>query len=87
MLNWKEESAILQSVEQTRKTSFIRGAAILGATSIICKVLGVLFRVFAIRILGEDGMYFYEKVYPIYSWLLIISSCDIQDGGFQGRKR
>lgn len=64
-------------MEQRRKTSFIRGAAILAATSIICKVLGVLFRVFAVRILGEDGMYFYEKVYPIYSWLLIISSSGI----------
>lgn len=71
------ESAILTAMEQTRKTSFIRGAAILATTSIICKVLGVLFRVFAIRILGEDGMYFYEKVYPTYSWLLIISSSGI----------
>ncbi len=71
------ESAILTAMEQTRKTSFIRGAAILAATSIICKVLGVLFRVFAIRTLGDDGMYFYEKVYPTYSWLLIISSSGI----------
>ncbi len=76
-LNWRMESAILTAMEQTRRTSFIRGAAILAATSIICKVLGVLFRVFAIRILGEDGMYFYEKVYPTYSWLLIISSSGI----------
>ena len=61
----------------TKKTSFIVGAAILAAASLICKVLGVLFRVFAIRILGEEGMFFYEKVYPIYSWLLIISSSGI----------
>ncbi len=64
-------------MEQKQKTSFIRGAAILAVTSIVCKVLGVLFRVFAIRILGEEGMYFYEKVYPTYSWLLIISSSGI----------
>ena len=60
-----------------KKTSFIKGAAILAAASLICKVLGLLFRVFAIHILGEEGMYFYEKVYPIYSWLLIISSSGI----------
>ena len=64
-------------MEQTKKTSFLKGAAILAAASLICKVLGVLFRVFAIRILGEEGMYFYEKVYPTYSWLLIISSSGI----------
>ena len=64
-------------MEQGKKTRFIKGAAILAAASLICKVLGVLFRVFAIRILGEEGMYFYEKVYPTYSWLLIISSSGI----------
>ena len=64
-------------MEQTRKPSFIKGAAILAAASLICKLLGVLFRVFAIRILGEEGMFFYEKVYPTYSWLLIISSSGI----------
>lgn len=64
-------------MEHSRKPSFIKGAAILAAASLICKVLGVLFRVFAIRILGEEGMFFYEKVYPTYSWLLIISSSGI----------
>lgn len=64
-------------MESKKKTSFIMGAAILAAASLICKVLGVLFRVFAIRILGEEGMFFYEKVYPTYAWLLIISSSGI----------
>ncbi|MBR0081262.1 MAG: polysaccharide biosynthesis protein [Clostridia bacterium] len=64
-------------MERNQKQSFIKGAAILAAASLICKVLGVLFRVFAIRILGEEGMFFYEKVYPTYSWLLIISSSGI----------
>ena len=49
----------------------------LAAANLVCKVLGVLFRVYAIRIMGEDGMFYYEKVYPIYSWLLIISSSGI----------
>lgn len=64
-------------MERSKKQSFLKGAAILAAASLICKVLGVLFRVFAIRILGEEGMFFYEKVYPTYSWLLIISSSGI----------
>ena len=65
------------TMERSKKQSFLKGAAILAAASLICKVLGVLFRVFAIRILGEEGMFFYEKVYPTYSWLLIISSSGI----------
>lgn len=61
-------------MESNKKTSFIKGAAILTFAGLICKVIGVLIRIFAVRILTEDGMYFYEKVFPTYSWLLIISS-------------
>ncbi len=64
-------------MKHTEKTNFITGAAMLAAANLVCKVLGVLFRVYAIRIMGEDGMFYYEKVYPIYSWLLIISSSGI----------
>ena len=61
-------------MENNKKTTFIKGAAILTVAGLICKVIGVLIRIFAVRILTEDGMYFYEKVFPTYSWLLIISS-------------
>lgn len=64
-------------MKRSAKTNFITGAAMLAAANLVCKVLGVLFRVYAIRIMGEDGMFYYEKVYPIYSWLLIISSSGI----------
>ena len=64
-------------MESNKKTSFVKGAAILAAAGLICKVIGVLFRIFAVRIIGEHGMYYYELVYPTYSWLLIISSSGI----------
>ena len=64
-------------METQKKTTFVKGAAILAAVGLICKVIGVLFRIFAVRIVGEQGMYYYELVYPTYSWLLIISSSGI----------
>lgn len=64
-------------MEQRKKTTFVRGAAILAAAGLLSKVLGVLFRIFAVRIIGEEGMYYYELVYPTYAWLLIISSSGI----------
>lgn len=70
-------SAILFRMEQRKKTTFVRGAAILAAAGLLSKVLGVLFRIFAVRIIGEEGMYYYELVYPTYAWLLIISSSGI----------
>lgn len=64
-------------MESAKKTSFVKGAAILAAAGLVCKLIGVLFRIFAVRIVGEQGMFYYELVYPTYSWLLIISSSGI----------
>jgi hypothetical protein len=64
-------------METTKKTTFVKGAAILAAAGLVCKLIGVLFRIFAVRIVGEPGMKYYELVYPTYSWLLIISSSGI----------
>ena len=59
---------------ERRSTSLVKGAAILGLAGIICKIIGVLFRIWAYGIIGEEGMVFYEIVFPFYSWLLILSS-------------
>lgn len=64
-------------MEVNKKTSFVKGAAILAAAGLICKLIGVFFRIFAVRIVGEPGMKYYELIYPTYSWLLIISSSGI----------
>ena len=64
-------------METAKKTSFIKGAAILTVAGLICKVIGLLIRVYALKIIGLDGMFYYELVFPTYSWLLIISSSGI----------
>ena len=64
-------------METTKKTTFVKGAAILTAAGLICKVLGVLIRTFALKVITVKGMFFYELVFPTYSWLLIISSSGI----------
>ena len=52
-------------MEQTKKTSFVAGAAILAFAGVLCKII------------GEAGMVYYEVVFPFYSWLLIISSSGV----------
>ena len=64
-------------METSKKTTFVKGAAILAFAGLFCKLIGVLFRIYGIGIIGEPGISFYEKVYPTYSWLLIISSSGI----------
>ena len=64
-------------MEKLKKTSFVAGAAILAFAGVLCKIIGVLIRIWAYDIIGEAGMVYYEVVFPFYSWLLIISSSGI----------
>jgi stage V sporulation protein B len=59
-----------------KKKSFVRGAVILGAAGLICKVIGAFFRIPLYNMLG-DGMQYYEAVYPYYSTLLVISTAGL----------
>ena len=59
------------------KKSFIRGAAILGATGFLVKLIGVLYRIPLNNILGSGGAGIYFKAYPIYTYLLTLSTAGL----------
>ena len=44
------------NMSKNEKSSFVLGAAILGAAGILCKVIGVLIRIWAYNILHVEGM-------------------------------
>ncbi len=60
-------------MSKTQK-SFISGAAILAAGSLIAKFLGMFFKIPVTNILGEYGYGLYEYAYPIYNACLAIST-------------
>ena len=60
-----------------RKKSFLKGAAILGAAGLLVKVIGAFYRIPLTRIIGESGMGLYQLAYPIYSYLLVISTAGL----------
>ena len=62
----------------TRTTkSILGGVTVLGITGIICKMVGVLFRIPLTWIIGDQGIGVYSLVYPTYSVLLTISSAGL----------
>ncbi|MBA4495814.1 oligosaccharide flippase family protein [Paenactinomyces guangxiensis] len=54
--------------------SFIKGAAILGLAAFLSKILGAVYRIPYQNITGNEGMYVYQQVYPLYSALLILAT-------------
>lgn len=60
----------------SRKT-FVQGAIILGAAGIVVKILGAFFRIPLANMIGSEGMGYYQTAYPIYVFLLVLSTAGI----------
>ena len=56
------------------KNSFLKGTIILIASSIIAKILGALYRVPLIGLIGTNGIGLFQLIFPVYALFLVISS-------------
>lgn len=63
--------------ERARQNSFFGGAAILAAGIGLAKVIGALFKIPIVRILGEQGYADYTNAYNIYAVLLTVSTAGL----------
>ncbi|MBQ8749327.1 MAG: oligosaccharide flippase family protein [Clostridia bacterium] len=61
-------------LDTIKNSTLIKGVLVLGFSGILCKLIGVFYRVPLTNILGSEGMGIYGLIYPIYSLLLVISS-------------
>ncbi len=57
-----------------RKRNFITQGSILAITGIICRIIGMLYRIPLIQVIGTEGNGYYTSAYSIYNILLILSS-------------
>lgn len=62
-----------QKIERT----MIGGFTLLSAAGLICKVVGMVFRVSLSGAIGSQGIGLYQAVYPTYNLLLTLSSAGI----------
>jgi PST family polysaccharide transporter len=54
--------------------SFLTGALILSVATMICRFLGAVYRIPYQNITGNEGMFVYSQVYPLYSVLLLLAT-------------
>lgn len=57
-----------------KKDSFLKGAVILGAAGIIVKVMGAFFRIPLGRIIGSEGVGYYQAGYTVFNLLLAFTA-------------
>ena len=66
-----------REAKMSKKQSFIKGATILGLAGILIKVLGAAFKIPLFNLIGAEGSSYYNAPYPIYNWLLVVSTAGI----------
>src|SRR5690625_5295990 len=54
--------------------SFVKGAALLGAAAFISKLLGLFSRIPYQNMTGDEGLFIYQQVYPLYTTLLVLAT-------------
>lgn len=62
---------------QNVKQSFIFGAVTLVACNLISKVIGAIYRVPLLKILGSEGLGLYQLIFPVFALFLVISSSGV----------
>ena len=60
-----------------RKNNFLFGAVLLAVSGIICKIIGAVYKIPLTNILGTSGMGLYYFVFPVYAFMLTLSSSAI----------
>lgn len=59
---------------RNRKNNFLIQGSILAATSLIVRIIGLVYRIPMNRIIGDDGVGIYTSTFEIYNFALILSS-------------
>lgn len=65
------------SLAHEKKQSFLLGAALLAAATIIVKIIGALYKIPLGNVIGDAGFGYFNTAYDIYSVLLMISTAGL----------
>ncbi len=62
---------------QSKRNHFLVQGSILAAASILVRIIGLIYRIPMVRIIGKEGMGYYSNAFEIYNIALILSSYSI----------
>ena len=64
-------------LHEQRKPNFLKGAAILAATGIFVKIIGAIYKIPIINVLGDEGAGYFQVTYNVYALILAISTAGV----------
>lgn len=61
-------------MSEKKSKNFIQGALVLGIANFIVKIIGAVFKVPLIHLIGDDGMGYFNIAYQIYTFMFIVAT-------------
>lgn len=65
------------NTKTTKSNSIFSGVIILTVANIIVKIIGFIYKIPLLKILGENGMAYYNSAYQIYTWFYTLSTAGL----------
>lgn len=59
---------------QKKGQSFIKGALVLGVANLVVKIIGAVFKIPLINLIGDDGSGYFNVAYQIYTFMFIVAT-------------
>jgi len=64
-------------MHESKKPNFLKGAAILAATGVFVKIIGAIYQIPILNVLGDEGAGYFHVTYNVYALMLAISTAGV----------
>ena len=73
-----QNNIAIENKPQVKPTGrFLSGVAVLTASTVIVKLIGLLYKIPMLRVLGEEGMGYFNSAYELYTFFYIIATAGL----------
>ena len=62
---------------EQKKSNFLKGAAILATTGVFVKIVGAIYQIPILRVMGNEGAGYFHVTYMVYAFILAISTAGV----------
>ena len=67
----------LENITQKRKGGFLSGVVVLTASTILVKILGLVYRIPMLRLLGAEGMGYFNTSFELYALIAVTATAGL----------
>ena len=67
----------MSELKDNKTNKLLSGVMILTLANVIVKIIGFAYKIPLLKVLGENGMAYYNSAYQIYTWFYTLSTAGL----------